>query len=268
MIRPGEPGPPGPAAAPAVERLSSVLAARAGDYLSNPVRQAGLTCATCATPAPGYERCLRCAGDQRRGPAADATAFLTYAIAGQPSGYLMRGYKADPPVAAHRQVVTLLLAVSLARHARCAAVLAGRPVTHWAVVPSLPAKPGPHPLREVVARLAPRHEIPLAAAGRARYPRDLSPGHFSCPARLRAGAHVLLIDDTWAMGGHAQSAALALRAAGAGRVSLLVAARWLKADFGDNSAILRRSAGRRFDPATCPWTGAGCPQAAPQELSA
>jgi hypothetical protein len=135
-------------------------------------------------------------------------------------------------------------------------------------VPSLPARPGPHPLREIVAGLAPRHELRLAAAGRARYPRDLRPDHFSCPAPPRPGAHVLLIDDTWAMGGHAQSAALALRAAGAARISLLVAARWLKADFGDNSRILRRSAGHDFDPATCPWTGAGCPQAAAREMSA
>ncbi len=70
---------------------------------------------------------------------------------------------------------------------------------------------------------------------------------------------MLLIDDTWAMGGHAQSAVLALRKAGAGRVSVLVVARWLKEDFGDNARALRDIAARDYDPAICPWTGAGCP---------
>ena len=70
---------------------------------------------------------------------------------------------------------------------------------------------------------------------------------------------MLLVDDTWARGGHAQSAVLALRAAGAARVSVLVAARWINEDFGGNAAFLRGLADRDYDPALCPWTGAACP---------
>jgi hypothetical protein len=124
-------------------------------------------------------------------------------------------------------------------------------------VPSLPAQPGEHPLHSIVARLAPGQEAALSAADDVGYPRDLDPGHFRS-ARLPAGAHVLLVDDTWARGGHAQSAAAALRAAGAARVSVLVAARWVNEDFGGNAAFLRGLAGRDYDPALCPWTGAAC----------
>ena len=70
---------------------------------------------------------------------------------------------------------------------------------------------------------------------------------------------MLLVDDTWARGGHAQSAVLALRAAGAARVSVLVAARWINEDFGANATFIRGLADRDYDPAVCPWTGSVCP---------
>jgi orotate phosphoribosyltransferase len=70
---------------------------------------------------------------------------------------------------------------------------------------------------------------------------------------------VLLIDDTWTTGGHAQSAVLALRKAGATRVSVLVVARWLKEDYGDNKKFIAELANRDYDPDICPWTGAACP---------
>ncbi len=136
-------------------------------------------------------------------------------------------------------------------------------MTHWATVPSLPARPGEHPLHAIVSRLAPGAEVALAAADEVEYSRDLDPGHFRAAAPLPAGAHVLLVDDTWARGGHAQSAALALRAAGAARISVLVAARWINEDFGGNAAFLRGLSGRDYDPAICPWTGAACPPPGP-----
>jgi len=254
----------------AIARLSAALVATAGGYLRNPVRQELVTCAVCATPVAGFRLCYQCQRRRGRTGLADATGFLTYAVAGRQSGYVMQGYKARPPVPEHREIVTLLVLLGLARHAGCA-VHAGAaehagasgearvPVTHWATVPSLPAQPGEHPLHAIVSRLAPGCEVPLAAADEVDYPRDLDPGHFRAAAPLPAGAHVLLVDDTWARGGHAQSAVLALRAAGAARVSVLVAARWINADFGGNAAFIRGLADRDYDPAICPWTGSGCP---------
>jgi adenine/guanine phosphoribosyltransferase-like PRPP-binding protein len=77
--------------------------------------------------------------------------------------------------------------------------------------------------------------------------------------RLPQGSHVLLIDDTWASGGHAQSAVLALRAAGASRVSVLVVARWLKEDYGENKQFIVDLANCDYNPLICPWTGTDCP---------
>ena len=235
------------------------------------MRQDQLTCAVCATPVAGFGLCYQCTRHRGRPGLADAAGFLAYAVAGRQSGYVMQGYKARPPVPEHRTIVTLLVLLGLARHAGCAARAAPSrrrrrasvPVTHWATVPSLPAQPGEHPLHAIVSRLAPGAEVVLAAADEVEYSRGLHPGHFRVAAPPPAGAHVLLVDDTWARGGHAQSAVLALRAAGAARISVLVAARWINEDFGGNAAFLRGLSGRDYDPAICPWTGAACPPLVP-----
>ncbi len=237
-----------------------MLSAIAGGYLRNPVRSRHATCADCVTPVDGYELCFPCKGHHARQGLADTIAFLTYAIAGQKSGHVMRGYKAPRPVTEHRQVVALLLLVALENHVRCAEVLAGRPVTHWAIVPSLPAKPSAHPLRSLAAGRAKGIEVPLAAAASVQQPRAINADHFTCGMRLPQGSHVLLIDDTWATGGHVQSAVLALRKAGAMRVSVLVVARWLKEDYADNKRFIADLTNRDYNPHICPWTGAGCPK--------
>jgi predicted amidophosphoribosyltransferase len=244
----------------ALARLAASLTSRAGGYLHNPVRAAQLACAVCANPVRGHERCRRCQRHAVTDGLADATAFLTYAVAGRQSGYLMRGYKAEPPVEEHRTVVAMLLVTGLLGHLDCPAALAAAPVTHWAVVPSLPAKPGEHPLHGVAARFARWPEAGLTAAPRAAFPRAVSPHHYQATASLPPGAHVLLLDDTWASGGHAQSAALALRTAGAARVSVLAVARWLNNDSDLSRQFLRAIRRRDYDPALCPWTGGACPQ--------
>jgi hypothetical protein len=236
-----------------------ILIAVGGGYLRNPVRKAGVTCPDCATPVDGYERCYPCNSYRSRTGLADATAFLTYAVAGQESGHLMRGYKALRPVDEHRRVVGLLVGLALRRHAKCAGILAGLPVTHWATVPSLPAKPGEHPLRSLVAGQAFGTEVTLVAAARVQQPRTVNPDHFTCGISLATESHVLVIDDTWATGGHAQSATLALRRAGASRVSVLVVARWLREDYKDNKQFIDDLRTRDYNPSICPWTGAGCP---------
>jgi hypothetical protein len=157
-------------------------------------------------------------------------------------------------------VVGLLLRIALSSHTKCAEVLGGRPVTRWAVVPSLPAKPHAHPLRSLVSGYVQGTEVSLLAAKTVHDPRAVSPDHFSCGTVLPAEAHVLLIDDTWTTGGHAQSAVLALRRAGAARVSVLVVARWLKEDFGNNRHFISGLATRDFNPRTCPWTANTCPE--------
>jgi orotate phosphoribosyltransferase len=102
-------------------------------------------------------------------------------------------------------------------------------------------------------------EAPLVAAADVLQSRAVNAGHFACTVPLAQRSHVLLIDDTWTTGGHAQSAVLSLREAGATRVSVLVVARWLKADYADNKQFIADMRTRDFSTRICPWTGEGCP---------
>src|ERR1022692_1748288 len=187
----------------AVARLSAALVTRAGGYLRNPVRRI-------TSPAPsarGYMHCAPCNDHPRSyGGLPDAVAFLTYAVAGQQSGYVMRGYKAQRPVNEHVAIVVMLILLALSMHTQCPGALASAPVTHWATVPSLPTKLGEHPLHRILSHAALGAEVHLAPAANVQHPREVSPEHFSADYRLPTGSHVLLIDDTWAGGGHAQSA--------------------------------------------------------------
>jgi orotate phosphoribosyltransferase len=128
------------------------------------------------------------------------------------------------------------------------------PITHWAAVPSLSAKPGKHPFHRIVKGSAPGVEVSLTAAVNCPNPRAVDENHFIPDRRLPANSHVLVLDDTWTSGGHAQSAALSLRKAGVKRISVLVAARWIKREFGNNAEFPDRLPD--YNPETCPWTGA------------
>jgi hypothetical protein len=257
----GAPAAPAMTAAQAIGLLRSALDAKASGYLHNPVRRELVTCAVCAEPAPGRLVCSRCDRLRRQfaDGLADATAFLTYAIPGRQSGYVMRGYKARPPIGEHRTIVALLAVLGLTQHGSCAGRLAAAPITHWAAVPSLPAQPGEHPLRPIVRTLAPGAELPMQAAGSVLNPRQVDAQHFRAAAEVPPGSHVLIIDDTWVGGGHAQSAVLAARRAGAAHVSVLVIARWLNDDYGSNASLLASLTNRAYDPDLCPWTGTSCP---------
>lgn len=168
----------------AVARLGTALVSRAGGYLRNPMRKNGLTCAVCATPCPGYDLCAQCNRHRVHAGLADSTAFLTYAVAGDQSGYVMRGYKAPRAVDEHRDIVTILILLALSMHLRCPGAVLAAPVSHWASVPSLPAKPGEHPLHRILAQSASGLEVTLTAAANARTPREINPEHFATSERL------------------------------------------------------------------------------------
>lgn len=103
----------------AEKRLTAALVSRAGGHLRNPVRQPRVTCAVCTTPVDGYEYCLPCNRHRAYRGLADVTAYLTYAVAGQQSGYVMRGYKAQRPVNEHVAIVLMMMLLALSRHESC-----------------------------------------------------------------------------------------------------------------------------------------------------
>lgn len=86
--------------------------------------------------------------------------------------------------------------------------------------------------------------------------REFAANRFKPIADL-SGSSVLLLDDTWATGGHAQSAAYALTAAGAPKVALVVIGRHVRRDFepvkdsGETCGDLLDALPAEFDWTTC-----------------
>ncbi|MEK8143754.1 hypothetical protein NKH18_22300 [Streptomyces sp. M10(2022)] len=70
-------------------------------------------------------------------------------------------------------------------------------------------------------------------------------------AALRSGEAVLLIDDTWTTGGHAQSAAAALKRAGASCVAVVVLGRHINGSWRDSASYVEQARLRRFSWKVC-----------------
>ena len=69
--------------------------------------------------------------------------------------------------------------------------------------------------------------------------------------KTAAGASVLLIDDTWVSGASAQSAAAALRLAGARHVAIVVLGRHVNPADPATGPLAARLAPAPYDPDTC-----------------
>jgi hypothetical protein len=184
-------------------------------------------CPVCRGPArAGYPRCFSCDLHRRSAPGllADAVVPLSYSIAGTVYARWLRTYKSGSPgrPEAWAAMRTLLL-VFLHDHGSCLWASAGMTApSHVAVVPSGCGRPGVHPLR---ALIGPYLALPwaslIACGGDPVQPRELRIGRYRSASALR-GANVLLLDDTWASGASAQSAAVALKLAGAASVLTLI----------------------------------------------
>jgi hypothetical protein len=228
-----------------------------GDGTAAPPLAGPGLCRTCLRPVqPGALRCLPCALHREcaPGPLASAVLPVAYAVKGSRHARRLWTYKSaglaragpagtapaagapGPPEAGAaeqeeaRRALTVLLLVFLREHGACLARAAGwTGPTHLAVVPSGRGRPGPHPL---LALVRPYLRLPwarlMAHPAALSRDRDLDPLRFTAP-RLD-GARVLLLDDTWTTGASVQSAALALRGAGASAVAAVVLGRHLGRD--------------------------------------
>ena len=252
---------------PRASRIQTALSATAGGFLRNPGGSG--TCLRCFTPTDSLPVCSQCRYAESFVGKPDLVGLMTYAGYLDPitqSGWVMRGYKnpAYPGGGTYRQTVALLAALGLVGHVECPGRILGTHLSAWATVSSLPPKPGltPHPLNDIVVQLAKAGsiEVTLTAATTVSNPRDINAGHYTASANA-AGQHVLVIDDTWTSGGHAMSAALAVRAAGATHVSLLVLARWLSIGWEATTTAWAKNnlASPDFQPGVCPWTQGACP---------
>ena len=196
----------------------------------------GVFCRTCRGPASvGLALCYQCnlALGQAGELLADAVAPIAHAVkGGQLAGDLWR-YKSDRAGAAESAArLSEMLATFLRDHGesvwRAAGMTAGpRSV---AVVPSGRGRPGGHPLRGIVGSCVGLPLVGLSIAPQeAAHVRGVDPRWLRVDGPV-AGADILVVDDTWVSGGSAQSAAAALKLAGAGRVAIIVLGRYVNPD--------------------------------------
>ena len=211
-------------------------------------------CLVCRGPAqPGFARCYQCAAHAAFGPGllADVVVPIAYAVRGTPFADDLWRYKTErgPGAPAARSLLALLLAF-LDDHAACIWRRAAMPEPgRLAVVPSGTGRPGPHPL---LALASPHVSLPLwpLAIRPGRQGRDLDVHRFQAGPGPRGGA-VLLLDDTWVSGASAQSAAAALKLAGAGGVAVVVLGRHVNPADPRSARFAAGLAPGPYDPAAC-----------------
>jgi hypothetical protein len=243
--------------------VHNALVQAAGGYLRNVIREPKITCQVCAAPVGGFDRCRRCEQARRSVGVADVVVPLTYAIAGRPSGALVRDYKNHPVRGvreSHSAVIKELVWLGISRHERCIGCAVGLPVSCRLVIPSLTSRPGQHPFLELARTLdSVSDAVALVPAPDASCDRAINDKFVVQPANRLDGQHVLILDDVWTTGSNAQSAALALRRAGATAVSVMVVSRWLNPDRRDTAEFIATRLQRDYDPHICPVTGGECP---------
>jgi hypothetical protein len=91
------------------------------------------------------------------------------------------------------------------------------------------------------------------------------PDRFMVPTEYQdrvRGKHVLVVDDTWVSGGKMQSAAVALKGAGARRVTALCVTRWTRWDWEEHRTVLGLL-DTPYDPLQCPVHGGHCDPPSP-----
>jgi len=221
------------------------LTAAYSSLLLRPEPGAGV-CELCWNLTDGYCRCYACAHTEQR---LAAMAPISYSVAHEQLHHVLAGYKRWPaPIAAttQRELAAVLWRHLLA-HEPCHAAAAR--ADRFELVTTVPAgtteRDRHQPLRRVVGELVgPTRDRYRRLLRRSDHPletRTFDPLRFTATEGLN-GEAILLIDDTWTTGASAQSAAAALRAAGAGAVAAVVIGRHVSREWRHNDRQLRRLA--------------------------
>jgi hypothetical protein len=223
--------------------------------LSAPQATSSWLCSVCRGPCGRRSaRCYQCDLHLQCAPGslADVVVPVAFAIKGGPHARCLWQYKSvrmtAEIVGRAELTVRALLLVFLHDHGPCLWRAAGIPgPTHLAVVPTARGRPGAHPLRALVAEHLTGPWAELRARPGGEQVRDLDPSRFRAAAL--PGAKVLLIDDTWTTGSSAQSAAMALRSAGADAVVTVVLGRHVGRAEAEHAGL---------DPAIMPFRQESC----------
>jgi hypothetical protein len=217
------------------------LTAPYGNVLLAPQPGPGV-CETCFNLTDGYERCYACAHGGRW---LDVVVPISYSVGGEQLHHALVAYKRTPEPVATRfagQLAAVLWRF-LSNHERC--ISDGLGVTAFPIVTTVPsndsARDVEHPLHRIVGQLVgPTRDRFRRLLLRSTHP--VQPHRFDVeryePTVRLTHEPVLLIDDTWTTGANAQSAAAALKRAGAGPIAAVVIGRHLNRRWGSNDRQL------------------------------
>jgi predicted amidophosphoribosyltransferase len=171
---------------------------------------------------------------------------ISYSVGAEWLHNLIITYKrgADPSVPDATAELAWILDRFISVHEHCVATAAG--VESFPVITTVPSSDRlrdlRHPLRRVVGELTvstrDRHERLLSCSSTRAFSHQFRADRYVATRRLN-GESVLLIDDMWTTGASAQSAASALRLAGAGAVAVVTIARHLNRAWHRNDSRLR-----------------------------
>jgi hypothetical protein len=229
------------------------LTAPYGNFMVGPRRGQGV-CGICFNLTDRYTRCYACTHGERW---LDAMCPVAYSIAGEQLHHVLRGYKRRAGATARRFTVELAAVLwrHLETHERCLARAAHS--AGFGLVTTVPSgeteRDEHHPLRRIVGELvvptSGRYERLLRPSAKGVKPHVFDGGKYETTRELK-GSSVLVIDDMWTTGANAQSAAAALKRAGAGPVAVVVIGRHLNRDWHENDRRLQ-SLCRPFDWSSC-----------------
>jgi hypothetical protein len=215
-------------------------------------------CTVChGAPNPGWAVCRSCV-EARRQVTRPLGLIVPVSLceAGQQLHTTIRKYK-DDPIEGNRRLMSGIVVSFLARflqcHGHCIELAAGRRWSSVSVVPSTRNRPGRHPLEVALSAVGLDVEVvPALRPGAARIDHNHADDHgfeVQVPVQGRA---FLLVDDMLTSSARLQSAASALRLAGADVVAGVVLGRYLNPDRRQlDLELLARARTEPFDFATC-----------------
>jgi predicted amidophosphoribosyltransferase len=187
---------------------------------------------------------------------------ISYSVGAEWLHNLIITYKrgADPSVPDASAELAWILDRFISAHEHCVATAAG--VGSFPVITTVPSsdrrRDMRHPLRRIVGELTvstrDRHERLLLCSSAGAMSHRFGADRYRATRRLN-GESVLLIDDMWTTGASAQSAAAALRRAGAGSVAVVTIARHLNRAWHQNDSRLRAISRSESSTAGCAFCG-------------
>lgn len=221
-------------------------------------------CAVCWTAiTPDFRMCYRCntARAEYGSKLADIVVPIALAVKRQQLAHELWHYKYDVDVRVRTQLRTRLAAVLwrfLGQHEAHVADAVGVPAFDIVTtVPGTREREGAHPLASIVGTIAGHTRgrfqplLTLSPSAAQMPPHTLIHDRYRATRLLRNNLAVLLIDDTWTMGGNAQAAAIALHEAGAATVATVVIGRHFDRSFGCSEDYYRLARRRPFSWDTC-----------------